>query len=253
MVRLLFALVLLVPLYGQTQPDPTFEVADLKLNVSGPGAPAVQITGGGVTIRNVTLRVLIAAAWALPVDGVKGPDWLDDVRVDLVAKAASPHTPESQLRAMMRPVLRDGMKMVAHVEQREESAWALSALNGQPKMQASDLPAKTEDAHCGPAPSPTNGIRMVCTHETMTSFARILSQIGGWDASGKRVVDQTGLQGAWDFSIEWTPPTSADQPDNGGLTIFAALRAQLGLKLESKRVPVPVVVVDSIARTPTDN
>ena len=125
--------------------------------------------------------------------------------------------------------------------------------NGQPKMQASDLPAKTEDAHCGPAPSPTNGIRMVCTHETMTSFARILSQIGGWDAAGKRVVDQTGLQGAWDFSIEWTPPASADQPDNGGLTIFAALRAQLGLKLESKRVPVPVVVVDSMARTPTDN
>ncbi len=251
MARLLFGLILFANLYGQTQPEPTFEVADLKLNVSGPGAPAVQIADGRVAIRNISLRVLIAAAWALPLDGVKGPGWLDDVRVDLVAKAASPQTPESQMREMMRPVLRDRMKMVAHVEQREESAWALT---GQPKMQATDLPAKTEDAHCGPASRPTNGIRMVCTHETMTSFARILSQIGGWDAAGKRVVDQTGLPGAWGFSVEWTPPSpNATEPDNGGLTIFAALQAQLGLKLESKRVPVPVVVVDSMSRTPTDN
>ena len=136
MIRLLLVVsILLVPLHGQTQPDPTFEVADLKLNVSAPGAPSVQIANGRVTIRNVTLRVLIAAAWALPLDGVKGPDWLDDVRVDLVAKAASPQTPESQLRAMLRPILRDRMKMVAHVEQREESAWTLTALNGQPKCR----------------------------------------------------------------------------------------------------------------------
>ena len=67
------------------------------------------------------------------------------------------------------------------------------------EMQATDLPAKTEDAHCGPAAGPTNGIRMACTHETMTSFARILLQIGGWDAAGKRIVDRTGLQGAWGF------------------------------------------------------
>src|SRR5580698_8599807 len=120
MVRLLFVLILLVPRHGQAQPDPTFEVADLKLNLSGPDAPAVQIANGRVTIRNVTLRILIAAAWAVPLDGVKGPDWLDDVRVDLIAKAASPQTPESQLRAMMRPVLRDRMTMVAHVEQRVE-------------------------------------------------------------------------------------------------------------------------------------
>jgi uncharacterized protein (TIGR03435 family) len=100
-------------------------------------------------------------------------------------------------------------------------------------MRAAEMPAKAEDAKCGPVDS-TTGIRMVCTRETMTSFARILSQISswepGWEPAGKRVVDQTGLSGAWDFSIEWTPP---NQSDNGGLDLFSALQAQLGLRLEA--------------------
>ena len=76
-------------------------------------------------------------------------------------------------------------------------------------MQATDLPAKPEDVHCGPAAGPTNGIRMACTHETMTSFARILSQIGGWEAR-RRSDRPAGRLGF--FRFEWTPPISADQP-----------------------------------------
>jgi uncharacterized protein (TIGR03435 family) len=237
-------------LSGQTPPStPVFEVADLKLNVSGPGPQSVVLADGRVIIRNVALRPLIAAAWTLPVAAVKGPDWLDDVRVDLVAKPESPQTPEADLRVMMRAVFRDRMKMVARIEERRESVWALSIWKGQPKMRAAEMPAKAEDAKCGPGDS-TAGIRMVCTRETMTSFARILSQIGGWEPAGKRVVDQTGLAGAWDFSIEWTPPR---QSGEGGLDLFAALQAQLGLRLESKEIPVPVLVIESMDRTPTDN
>jgi len=236
--------------WGQEpQPVPAFEVADLKLNVDAQGPPAAVISNGSVRIRNVALRPLIAAAWSLPVDGVKGPGWLDDVHVDLVAKAASPQTPEADLRVMMRAVLRDRMKMVARVEQKEESVWALTVWKGQPKMTPSEMPAKPEDAKCGPAGDGANGVRMVCTHETMASLARILSQMGGWDAD-KRVVDQTGLKGAFDFALQWTPP---GQTDNGGLILFDALEAQLGLRLESRKVAVPVVVVESMERAPADN
>ena len=91
---------------------------------------------------------------------------------------------------------------------------------------------------------------MVCTRETMPSLARILSQIGGWEPAGRRVVDQTGLSGAWDFSIEWTPPGQAEE---GGVDLFGALQTQLGLKLEGKEIPVPVLVIDSMERTPVDN
>lgn len=250
MTRLLLTGILAANLIGQAPPPaPVFEVADLRLNVSGPGPQSVVLADGRVIIRNVALRPLIAAAWTLPVDAVKGPDWLDDVRVDLVAKAESPQTPEADLRVMMRAVFRDRMKMVARVEERRESVWALTVWKGQPKMTAAEMPAKAEDAKCGPGES-TKGIRMVCTRETMMSLARILSQIGGWEPAGKRVVDQTGLHGAWDFSIEWTP---SSQSDDGGLDLFGALQAQLGLRLESKEVPVPVLVIDSMDRTPTDN
>jgi len=148
--------------------------------------------------------------------------------------------------------------MVAHTEERRESVWALTVWKGQigqpgqtsqTKMTAAEMPAKAEDAKCGPGDS-TSGIRMVCTRETMASLARILSQIGDWERAGQRVVDQTGLPGAWDFSIEWMPPS---QSGDGGLDLFAALQAQLGLKLESKQVAVPVLVIESIDRTPTDN
>ena len=255
MVRLLLAGILAASLIGQTLPGqmpppaPAFEVADLRLNVSGAGSQSVVLADGRVTIRNVALRPLIAAAWTLPVNAVKGPAWLDDVRVDLVAKAASPETSEADLRVMTRAVFRDRMKMVARIEERRESVWALTVWKGQPKMTAAEMPAKAEDAKCGPGDSKT-GIRMVCTRETMMSLARILSQIGGWEPAGKRVVDQTGLPGAWDFAIEWTP---ASQSDNGGLDLFGALEAQVGLRLESKEVPVPVLVIDSMDRTPSDN
>lgn len=250
MARLFLAGILAANLFAQTLPStPAFEVADLRLNVSGPGPQSVVLADGRVIIRNVALRPLIAAAWTLPVPAVKGPDWLDDVRVDLVAKAESPQTPEADLRVMMRAVFRDRMKMVARIEQRRESVWALSIWKGQPKMKAVEMPAKAEDAKCGQGDS-TIGIRMVCTRETMTSLARILSQIGGWEPAGKRVVDQTGLPGAWDFSVEWTPPS---QSGDGGLDLFGALQAQLGLRLESKEVPVPVLVIYSMDRTPSDN
>jgi len=250
MMRLFLAGILAANLCGQTPPStPAFEVADLRLNMSGTGPQSVVLADGRVIIRNVALRPLIAAAWTLPAAAVKGPDWLDDVRVDLVAKAESPQTPEAELRVMMRAVFRDRMKMVARIEERRESVWALSVWKGQPKMRAAEMPAKAEDAKCGPGDS-TTGIRMVCTRETMTSLARILSQMGGWEPAGKRVVDQTGLVGAWDFSIEWTP---LSQADDGGLDLFGALQAQLGLRLESNQVAVPVLVIDSMDRTPTDN
>jgi uncharacterized protein (TIGR03435 family) len=65
----------------------------------------------------------------------------------------------------------------------------------------------------------------------------------------QRVIDQTNLQGAWDFTVEWAPLADA----GGGLSLFAALQGQLGLELKARRLPVPVLVIDSMEKTPTPN
>jgi uncharacterized protein (TIGR03435 family) len=116
-------------------------------------------------------------------------------------------------------------------------------------LTASTIAVKPEDAACS---STANGstIRYVCQHTTMEAFTRDLPKIEGRYID-RRVVDETGLEGGWDFTVEWTPPAQIET--DGGLTLFAALQAQLGLKVESKKLPVPIVVIDSMARTPSDD
>lgn len=63
-------------------------------------------------------------------------------------------------------------------------------------------------------------------------------------------MDRTGLQRAWDFALEWMPP---NQTDDGGHSLFSALESQLGLRLESRKTAVPVIVIDSMERAPSDN
>ena len=64
------------------------------------------------------------------------------------------------------------------------------------------------------------------------------------------VVDQTGIEGAFDFTLEWSPDQKSE---DSGPAIFTALEEQLGLRLEARKLPVSILVVDSVSRTPTDN
>jgi uncharacterized protein (TIGR03435 family) len=226
-----------------------FRSCDIRLNTSGPGASKGDISNGRLTIRNIPLRYLIAEAWTIAGGQVYGPSWLDDVRVDIVAKTPSPQTPDAEVRTMLQTLLKDRMKLVAHIEQREQPVWALTIWKGQPKMTPSEMPAKPEDADCS-MNSGESGTRLSCKRVTMASLAHRLPQLAGRYAD-KPVVDQTGLAGAWDFTIEWTPLAKIES--DGGMTLFAVLQAQLGLQLENKKVPVPVVVVESVDRKPTEN
>ena len=255
MWRLSFGCVLAMIAFGQIAfgqsppPLPAFEVADIRINNSGPGQSEGDIANGRLTIRNVPLRYLIAEAWTLTPDQVSGPAWLDDVRVDVVAKAASPNTPDAEVRQMIQTLLKDRMKMVVHIEEREHPVWALTVWKGQPKMTPSGMPAKPEDADCS-LRNEAAGSHLACKHLTMASLAHKLPQLAGKYAD-KPVVDKTGLEGAWDFTLEWMPLAQVES--DGGMTLFAALQAQLGLQLEARKLAVPAVVIDSIERTPADN
>lgn len=140
------------------------------------------------------------------------------------------------------------MKMVSHIEEREKSVYALAVWKGQPKLTASQMPARPEDADCYFATGKPGFSRMICKHMTMEMFAHELSDEDPKDVD-RRVVDKTGLQGAWEFMVDFTPPGAEN---SGGLTLFPAMQAQLGLQLESRRLPVPVLVVDSMEKAPSE-
>ncbi|HEX4135606.1 MAG TPA: TIGR03435 family protein [Bryobacteraceae bacterium] len=251
MSRFSLAFLLALSAFGQSaQPGPSFEVAEIRVNASGLEKSSGNLSNGRLTLRNLPLRFLLAEAWTMNPDDISGPSWLDDVRVDAVAKAASPQTPDADLRLMLQTLLKDRMKLASHIERRQKSVWALAVWKRRAKMTSSEMPAKPEDADCRRSGSGASNVRLTCKHETMAAFAHELPQYAGGYVTST-VVDQTSLNGAWDFTFEWTP--MAQLESSGGLTLFAALQAQVGLQLERRKLPVPILVVDSMQRTPSEN
>ena len=240
---------MLLCLIGVAAYAQTFEAAELRVNQSGGEHSSVNLANGALTMRNVPLRILLAEIYLMTPDDVIGPSWLDDVRVDIVAKATSHDASDADLREMTKALLRDRMKMVAHVEPRSRSVWALEVWKGQHKFKPDTAPNRPEDAACRRQSAET-GVKFICRHMSMAEFAHEIPQIAG-RSTDRRVVDHTGLEGWWEFTLEWMP--SADLDMNGGLTLFAALQSQLGLQMENRKLPVPVVVIDSMERTAAEN
>ncbi len=236
-----------VLLAGDETQSPAFEAADIKLNLSGPGESRGDIVDGRLMIRNASLRVLIAEAWMLTPDEVLGPSWLDDVRVDIVAKAASAKTADKEVRLMIQTLLKDRMNLRVHSEQKEETVWALTTWK-QPKMKPSEMPAKPEDASCSRSGDAAE-LHLHCTHLPMSLLALKLPYVAS-ETVDRRVVDQTGLDGAWEVNLDWSPRA---QIIGDGLTLFAALQAQLGLQLTNRKLPMDVLFVDNMDHAPSDN
>jgi uncharacterized protein (TIGR03435 family) len=141
------------------------------------------------------------------------------------------------------------MRLVAHLEDRVVPVFALTVWKGNPKLNRSELPAKPEDANCS-MHNETSKVLLDCHHMSMADFAHELPGPGSRYLD-KRIVDQTKLTGLWDFKLEWTK--MAELESYGGLTLFAALESQLGLHLEEKKERAPVLVIDSMEKTPSDN
>jgi uncharacterized protein (TIGR03435 family) len=111
MKLLLVAGLLMWTVAAQNSPK-YFEAAEIRVNASGGGDSRGDIENGRLYIRNAPLRFLIADAWRITREEVIGPSWLDDIRVDVVAKTASRATPDSEVREMLRNLLRERMHPV---------------------------------------------------------------------------------------------------------------------------------------------
>jgi len=233
-------------MFAQSAPKtPAFDIASIKPADAAAGNPSINRTGTRLTIAGYSPRMLIAWAYDVRDDRLIGESkWLDAARYDIVAKA--PELPAlGQLQLMMQSLLAERFGLVIHHETRNLSFYALTVDNGGPKIQLTDP---------GSAPG-QNNFRMskpnhlAGTNVTAAMLANVLS-----NQTGRSVQDFTGLKGVFDFTLAWAPDTDPQAPDTTSLpSIFTAVREQLGLKLEPRRGPVDVVVVDRIAGEPTGN
>jgi len=256
-------------------PQPTvFESASLKLtdpNYVGQSEYGTQ-PGGRVAVHAYALSGLITRAfpWAAgnaPLDLVTGvPDWAETERFDITAKAPA-DAPASAL--MLRSLLEDRLKLTWHTEERPVPAYTLLA--GKPRMKKADPASRS---HCiqstAPAGAPPGSLLLNCQNITMSQLAdQVLIPLRGPGQSWP-ILDSTGIKGGWDFTLTFKPgravaanssgepaqvtssaPVAADP--SGGLTIIEAVEKQLGLKLELRKRPMPVIVIDHLERKPTDN
>jgi len=211
-----------------------FDAATVKPSQANGGGNGVNVTGNTLTMNNVTLAICLRFAYDLQDGQIVGPDSLSFDRFDIVAKATVPFSDPGQVKAMLQSLLTQRFAIVSHRENRERSVFALTLAKGGPKFRKS----------AGEGKSSLMGKQTVVAQWVpMQVFANFLS-----GPMRRPVIDETGLEGQYDFRFDllsMLPPDLApgQEPDVAAM-VLAGLPEQLGLKLESRKVPVDVLVVD---------
>jgi len=210
--------------------QPSFEVASIK-----PSDPDTQLkvdfaAGGRLIVTHATLRFLIKIAYDISDDQITGgPGWINSTRFDVQGKPpnATGSNPETHLR--LQRLLADRFQLEMRKESKPMPIFALTVAKGGPKMKQDSSPGdselKTGDGR---------GV-LTATRVGMPALAGFLNE----GQTGRPVTDMTGLQGKFDFRLEWTPDSSlggapAAPVDPGGISIFTALQQQLGLRLDAR-------------------
>jgi len=218
-----------------------FETASIKPNNSGSGTANSSVSNGEVILRNVPLRDCIELAYNVNDARITGPDWLATERFDILAKPPS-GSPHDHYRPMMQALLKDRFKLAVHFESKMLPAFALVVGKGGPKME------KGESG--GPQ---VNGGNTHITGKGM-SMAQLADNLAGH--VDRPIIDKTGLEGVFNLNLEWSldePAKTSDSAAPAKPSIFTAIQEQLGLRLDSQRLPVEIVVVDHVERVPTEN
>jgi uncharacterized protein (TIGR03435 family) len=243
---------------------PAFEVAVIRPSKSGGSQSHSGFSNGRFTAENIQLKTLLQYnAYGIPEPQILGgPPWLSSERFDIDAKVDDAVAAQLEKlsydqsnlirQKMVRQLLADRFKLAVHTETKEFPVYALMVAKGGPKLTAS------KDSGKGTGTSSNNG-RLTATDMTMTKLAQALTQILSREV-GRIVIDNTGLQGKYDLALTWSPDNhsanftnaSADNTAPLGPSIFTAVKEQLGLKLESTKAPVEVLVIDHI-EPPTEN
>jgi len=244
------------------QEGPKFEVASIKPSDPNANGSMVQNSPGGrVRMTNTTLKNLIANAYEVRFFQVTGgPEWADSARFDIEAKGEA-GAKQKDFAPMLRALLKERFQLVVRRETKEMPIYALVLARKDGKLgpQMKETTCQVYDAeHPPPTPKPGEMRPMGCgggsmgpgrLRESGAQVANLALSLSGLD--DRVVLDQTGLKGKYDISLDWTPDNRRAD-DNAGPSLFTALQEQLGLKLESAKGPVDMIVIEK-AEKPTEN
>jgi uncharacterized protein (TIGR03435 family) len=235
--------------FGQSEAPAAFDVASVKAIGAGEGRGRETITPslGGVTMKNVHLKSVVQWAYHLQAIQVSGPAWLDDNRYDIVAKTAG-EVPMERQRAMMQTLLADRFKLAFHRETKEMPAYVVSVAKSGHKLKPSQGEGEMEV-------KPTAGGRMAAAFSHVT-----LAQLSEMAASPLQgvVIDQTGLKGSYDFTLDMSPFMGGGDFRPTGIEdiitiLIQAAKEQLGIIIEQKKTPVEILIVDHAEKAPVEN
>ena len=257
-VLVVFA-ILSLSLHAQTPSTPkSFVVADVHISpfTPNPFMHGNSIQGDRYFLTQATMAELIATAYGVDAANVQGgPTWLERDHYDIRAKVP-PNTTQEDVKLMLRALLADRFHLVVKTGTAPMPTYILSNASEKPKMTESEGSGEGSCVPVPPPPNPPPGapsyIIVNCKHLTMSALADTLHLFAGGYLD-QPVVDETNLAGAWDFTIKWSPRNQLEKQGADGISIFAAVEKQLGLKLELKTAPRPVFQVASVDQTPTPN
>jgi uncharacterized protein (TIGR03435 family) len=243
----------------------SFEVAEVRPSAPGSAEGGFSINPGGrLDAHGITLKDLISFAWQKDYDDeVIGPKAMEANRFDIVAKAPGVVNGErngfdfDSLSRMLKTLLQDRFHMKAHTEDRPVTIYALIAL--KPKMKTADASNRTSCKNTASnAANVASSVSrtFVCQNITMAQLAEKLPQIGGGYID-HAVVDMTGLDGSYDFPLNFSPVRAfkaggEGSDPNGAISLFEAVE-KLGVKLEQRKRAMLVLVIDQLDEKPTDN
>jgi len=226
---------------------PAFEIASVKPSPSTVGHDgAITTAPGKFSARNATLKRLIFEAYRVPYSQITGgPAWLDSHEYDIEARAARPEN-GARLRLMLRTLLTERFKLALRSEMQERRIYALVVGKDGPRLRGSSDRGNTHTWRF---------------HGDLSQFANVLAvqltiPLSDDPATPSRasgapvpVFDKTGIEGDYDISLDIKP-----DPGGDAFTIWQrALQEQLGLKLESQRALVEILIVDHVEKVPTEN
>ena len=243
MTRDIYTHILRLALFGaglSFAQQPEFEVATIKPSRGGGLHEKITSAPGRLTLANVSLASCIQFAFDVRRGQVFGPAWLDTQRFDIVATAPGTIA-ESHFRPMFQTLLTDRFKLTLRHETRDLPALALVVAPGGPRL--------SESQGEGP-PSIRSTSLLTFERATIADLVDVMSR----GIRDPVLVDQTGLKGRYDFKFDAAPylPNPAEGAAEPA-AIFRSILPQIGLRLESKRLPLGVLIVDHIEKIPSEN